>query len=587
VTPPAGLAYSLNPAIYTKGTTIPANTPSASGGAVVSYAVSPTLPPGLNLNTTTGVITGTPSTVVAAANYTVTAANSGGSTPTNLNITVNDAPPSGGSRTVSGTVTYDRVPATYSVTTQTGSLDFAQSSPRPARNATVQVMSGTNVLASTTTDATGHYTLSFTQTGSGALALAVLAQTTAPAILVKDNTDGAIWGIGAALDANATTLDLRATHGWTGSAFDPAKRTAAPFAILDSMYTAARAFLDVRPVAFPSLVVNWSPSNVPQAGDPAQGQIGTSHFSPSQNEIFILGKDGVDTDEYDSHVIVHEWGHFFEANLSRSDSPGGPHGPGDVLDPRLAFGEGYGNAIAAMVLPETMYVDTKWAGPGGTLNAFGFDAETPPVPTDDPTPSAFSEATVLRLLYDLFDGGTAEPFDQVGVGLGVIYDVLVGPERTTAALTTIGSFVAALKAQPGVSGAAVDALLAHYGIGPISSEWGDGDAALRDMYVDVPSLPAATTVALGGGVESNKWEQNQYFVVTGSGTQVSVSATSTEDVGLVVYKAGQKVTVADRTTSGPETVSFPTVAGGKYVISLVGFATTSGNYAVNMSFTSP
>jgi hypothetical protein len=107
------------------------------------------------------------------------------------------------------------------------------------------------------------------------------------------------------------------------------------------------------------------------------------------------------------------------------------------------------------------------------------------------------------------------------------------------------------------------------------------------MFLDVPSLPASTTIALGGGVESNKWEQNQYFVVTGSGAQVSASATSTEDVGLVVYQVGQKVAIADRTTSGTETVSFPTVAGRKYVVNLVGFAATPGNYAVDMSFTSP
>jgi hypothetical protein len=72
---------------------------------------------------------------------------------------------------------------------------------------------------------------------------------------------------------------------------------------------------------------------------------------PSENEIYVLGKALVDTDEFDSHVIVHEWGHYFDANLARSDSPGGRHGPGDVLDPRIAFGEAWGNAVASMETP--------------------------------------------------------------------------------------------------------------------------------------------------------------------------------------------------------------------------------------------
>jgi len=484
-------------------------------------------------------------------------------------------------------VTYDFVPAVFDPATGTGTLAFAQASQRPVRGATVQVMKGATVLATTSTDESGRYGLTFTESGTGQLAAVVLARTTAPAILVQDNTDGAIWAIGANLDATATTMDLRATHGWAGSSYDPARRSAGPFAILDSMTTAARAFLAVRPVAFPPLVVNWSPENVPQTGDKTLGQIGTSHFSPADGQIYILGKAGVDTDEFDSHVIVHEWGHYFEKNLSRSDSPGGPHGSGDVLDPRLSFGEGYGNAIAAMVLPESTYADTNWAGPGGSLTAFGFDAETPPVPTDDPLPGVFSETTVLRLLYDIFDGGSAEAFDPVGVGLGVVYDVLVGPQKATGAFTTIGSFVAGLKAQPGVNAAAVDALLAHYGIGPISTEWGDGDPDLRAMYVDVTSFPASVNLQLGGGFEYNKWEQNQYFVITGSGAQVTVSATSTEDVALVVVQAGQRVAQVDQGTSGTETATVPTIAGKKYLVNLVGFGATPGNYAVAMSFTSP
>jgi len=33
----------------------------------------------------------------------------------------------------------------------------------------------------------------------------------------------------------------------------------------------------------------------------------------SENAIDVLGKAGADADEFDSHVIVHQWGHFSEA----------------------------------------------------------------------------------------------------------------------------------------------------------------------------------------------------------------------------------------------------------------------------------
>jgi len=49
-------------------------TPQVSGmAAVTSWSVSPSLPAGLSLNSTTGAISGTPTAAASASNYTVTA----------------------------------------------------------------------------------------------------------------------------------------------------------------------------------------------------------------------------------------------------------------------------------------------------------------------------------------------------------------------------------------------------------------------------------------------------------------------------------------------------------------------------------
>ncbi|WP_342380604.1 hypothetical protein NVS55_13270 [Myxococcus stipitatus] len=497
--------------------------------------------------------------------------------------------------TLSGKVTYDFVPASYSPATRSGTLGFGQATAKPVRDVTIQVLGKNNtVLGKATTDSSGRYELKYTAGEGANVTLAALAKTNTPAIQVEDNTsNNAIWAVSTQLKvkAGAVSQDLHAGHGWTGSSYNANMRAAAPFAILDSMYTASQAFLAVRPVPFPPLKVNWSPKNAPERGQASAGQIGTSHFSPGENEIYVLGMAGVDTDEFDSHVIVHEWGHFFEANLSRSDNPGGAHSSGDILDPRIAFGEGYGNALSAILLPTSVYVDTLWNR--GSLVAFGFDMESAPVPSDDPNPGVFSEFSVMRFLYDLHDGATVteSTYDQVSLNLGILYDVLVGPQKTTAGVTTIGSFIHGLKAQPGVNASAVDTLAAHYRIGSIRSTWGEGDSDLVGMYTQLSGLPLNTSGTLQSGAAHNRRSQNRYYVFTGTGGTVSVTASSVDDVGILALQNGTTVGKSDETVTGQEKFTFPSQAGKTYVVVLTGYRLSDDDapesYSFNLSISSP
>ena len=89
--PPSGLSYTPSSLSGTVDTEISSLSPSVTG-TVTSYAVSPTLPVGLSISTSTGVISGTPTAVSASASYTVTATNGTGSTTATVTIEVAAAP---------------------------------------------------------------------------------------------------------------------------------------------------------------------------------------------------------------------------------------------------------------------------------------------------------------------------------------------------------------------------------------------------------------------------------------------------------------------------------------------------------------
>jgi N-acetylneuraminic acid mutarotase len=84
---PSNLTYPQSSIAALVGTAIATDTPSVTG-TVSSWSVSPSLPGGLSLSSTTGAISGIPTAASAQATYTVTAANAGGSTKATLQITV-------------------------------------------------------------------------------------------------------------------------------------------------------------------------------------------------------------------------------------------------------------------------------------------------------------------------------------------------------------------------------------------------------------------------------------------------------------------------------------------------------------------
>lgn len=88
-----------------------------------------------------------------------------------------------------------------------------------------------------------------------------------------------------------------------------------------------------------------------------------SFYKPGERKLFILGgKDGnvnqADTDHFDASVVLHEYGHFLEDVYGKTDSPGGYHNGDAVIDPRLAWSEGFANFFQAAAQGTNSYIDT-------------------------------------------------------------------------------------------------------------------------------------------------------------------------------------------------------------------------------------
>ncbi len=382
---------------------------------------------------------------------------------------------------VSGVVTFDLVPAVAGI-----GLDYAHVAQAPARGVTVQALdAASHVLASTTTDAAGHYVLELAP-GTDVLlrARAEMVSTSASAwdVTVADNTrSDAVYVLESArftTGDSAETHDLHAASGWDGAAYS-GERAAAPFAILDVIYAAMQFVSANAPVTdFPKLVVHWSPNNSPNYGtggtpDTTTGEIGTSYFNPAEG-MFLLGAADSDTDEYDRHVIAHEFGHYLESAFWRSDSIGGSHARGDQLDMRTAFSEGWGNAFSAMATGDSEYVDTM--GPGQAQD-FAFDVEGQPGSlgqSTNPHPGWFSEQSVQEILYDLYDSVQDTPQDTLALGFAPLYAVLVGHVKVSVGLTSLFPMIHGLETDLPADAAQIDALVKAQGIAAIPDDFGSG-----------------------------------------------------------------------------------------------------------------
>jgi sugar lactone lactonase YvrE len=84
--PEPAISYGVSSRKFIIGTTISPLVPTNTGGAIASYSITPTLPTGLTFNSSTGVISGTPTVLSASTTYFITAFNAGGNNLTTIDI---------------------------------------------------------------------------------------------------------------------------------------------------------------------------------------------------------------------------------------------------------------------------------------------------------------------------------------------------------------------------------------------------------------------------------------------------------------------------------------------------------------------
>ena len=413
---------------------------------------------------------------------------------------------------VCGRITYERVP--FNTTLGSG-LDYSRTSAAPARGIVVELLrsSDQSLVASTSTDVNGNYSFASAPANTGvfvrAKAQSVSTGTTAqPAtwnIQVKNNTNSnALYVMdSAAFNTGVTnqTRNLLADSGWPdfGGTNYSGPRVAAPFAILDSLYTVVQFVVTQggdASIALPALDVFWSPSN--RSSDsfaPATGNIQTTQYRTGDPAgIYVLGEQNVDTDEYDEPVLAHEFQHYLSNAISRDDSVGGVHSLGETLDARVAFSEGYANAFSAMALNDPVYRDSSGSR---QLDDSWFSLESTSVGTQ----GWFNESTLGRLAWDLFDSAAdSSDRDTVTIPYASIQTVFSNELRTGQPLTSIFPLIVALKVQSGAPVAEINTLVEASDIVAIDM---DAFATTETNTGSSPgiitdALPLYTNIALNG-----------------------------------------------------------------------------------------
>jgi hypothetical protein len=547
--------------LYGSGTSQPVGTITNFAWSQVSGPAVTLTPSGANATFTAPAVS---QNTTLTFRLVVTQQSGDSSGPDDVVITVRPLPP--GTVSVSGRITYAHVPARSS-----GGLDFAATTQEPARGIALEVLDGVGaVLANTQTDPGGFYSV--------ALAPNTTAQLRARAQLVRNGTPS--WSIEVRdVDAqtpaytvtgvtfssgSGATQDLAIQSGWDTATRQPnGTRAAAPFAILDTVYRSIQKVLSLNASAnFPALTIDWSATNT--GGETFYTRVAGAP------RIVLPGEAGVDTDEYDSAIVAHEFGHYIEDNFSRSDSVGGPHSLSSFLDPRVAWSEGFATWFAAFALDTSVAVDTFGVNQqqSGTFDVETFNTQN--------SRGWFNEASVFVMLWDLFDAAND---DTANLGAAPIWDIITNHNRVTESIVSIFSFVTLLKQNYPGSTASIDSVVGAQNIVANNIDiFGSTETNNAGQTTDV--LPIFTNAVIDAGAvqlrsivnfgTDNKLSNRRFLrlnVPAPRSVRIQLSAPAGRDPDVYVFRRGD--VVGQGITAANENIVVNLDQAGNYVIEIL------------------
>jgi hypothetical protein len=191
---PTSISYGTAATILERTASMTPLTPTIAGGIPTACTISPTIPTGLSIDSTTCAISGAPSVLQGYITYTVTASNLGGTTSTSLRLAVAD------STTAPATLAYNSsqvilvedIPMTTYTPTITGGTP-ASCTISPAIPNGLSIHATTCAISGTPDTAQGFtaYTITATNLAGStttSLSLAVSNSNTAPTSLIYAST---------------------------------------------------------------------------------------------------------------------------------------------------------------------------------------------------------------------------------------------------------------------------------------------------------------------------------------------------------------------------------------------------------------
>jgi hypothetical protein len=168
-----------------------------------------------------------------------------------------------------------------------------------------------------------------------------------------------------------------------------------------------------------------------------------SFYVSSEDRLYILGgkNDDVkatDTDHFDDSVILHEYGHFLEAHYGHSDTPGGSHNGNFIIDPRLAWSEGWSNYFQGAVLNNIVYANA-YTGPKKGSSGFTSYVDTLGFANDSVEGSGSSYG--IQITRSLSEPNSAAVYDKSATNEGVFREFSISRTLFKAMTTNPGGLL--------------------------------------------------------------------------------------------------------------------------------------------------